>query len=655
MLAALLALPVIFILWRIGSSGQENGASWVDSLLAIAPDLLLVGFLWHVIRQPGLDADSRRVWTWVTMAAATIVAGDVIWAVHSLVLGVPAFPSLADVAYLAFVPCMLLGLVAYPVTSRRPAGKLTFWLDTGVVLVVIWMTIWYFVLAPTFQNREETVLATITAATYVAGDLMLLYAAARVLLRRPVNGLGLPLMFLLLGIGALVLGDVGYAALDMGNNNFTGHWVDLLWVLAPVLWGLSAYTHLRWSRRDVPRPDAECAYYDYPAGNNMISYAAIGLGCVLLVAGYVLGDGIQFAGLLVGAPIVAGLLVARQVLATAEIRRLLERSMALSKRLRESEARFRSLVQHGSDIMLVLDKDARIRYISPSLERVTGVPPEQVQNQPLMERIHPDDRETVAAFLRAAAAKPGFSGTVEVRIRHTDGSCIHVEAVASNQLDNPNVRGIVVNARDITDRKQLEASLVWQANHDVLSGLPNRKLFLDELEQALALEIGSQQMVGVLFLDLDGFKQVNDSLGHTTGDHLLVAVAERLKEYVTDGVMAARLGGDEFTVLLTSVTGYHEICDVARDIQERLDAPYVVEGHVIEISPSIGIALGTPGVDRADDVLRRADGTMYRAKAQRKSGVAVDPPPESGGDDASLLHIHPSAGRRSIPPDRIVS
>ena len=251
--------------------------------------------------------------------------------------------------------------------------------------------------------------------------------------------------------------------------------------------------------------------------------------------------------------------------------------------------------------------------------RVTGVPPEMLLDQVLLEKLHPDDQAAALTFLDSGVSSPGFMGQLEVRNLHAEGSWLDVEAFCSNQLQNPMVEGIVINARDITDRKMLEARLVAQANHDPLTNLPNRKHFMTLLDQALLPDHDGQPgLMAILFLDLDGFKQVNDRLGHACGDELLQTMVARLHEWAGVGVTPARLGGDEFTVLVEPAHDGSNVQRLARDLQGILDRPYLIAGNVINMSPSIGIGYGVPGYDQADDVLKRADTAMYQAKAQRR-------------------------------------
>jgi diguanylate cyclase (GGDEF)-like protein len=198
-----------------------------------------------------------------------------------------------------------------------------------------------------------------------------------------------------------------------------------------------------------------------------------------------------------------------------------------------------------------------------------------------------------------------------------------VEATTKNMLADPSIGGIVVNYRDITQRRTLEERLRHQAFHDPLTELPNRALFMNRLGFALTRAERSKKAAAVLFLDLDNFKLVNDSLGHEVGDRLLVSVAERLRASLRAEDTAARFGGDEFTVLLEDVTDVTDAVRVADKITRALSAPFVLESREVFVTTSIGIVLGTSGHERPTDLLRNADVALYRAKANGKATYEV--------------------------------
>ena len=282
--------------------------------------------------------------------------------------------------------------------------------------------------------------------------------------------------------------------------------------------------------------------------------------------------------------------------------------------LQESAARFRSLVQHASDLVVVLDGEAKITYVSPSVVRVLGYMPEEVVDTSGPLLIHPDD---VTLLPKSPEPFPPF--TREVRVRRRNGDWAVIEFTASDLRREPGVEGVVLNGRDVTDRKTLEAELRRLALHDGLTGLANRTLFLDRVEQALARETAST--LGVLYVDLDDFKTINDGLGHVAGDTLLRAVAGRLQRCVRTQDTAARLGGDEFGILLDGIEDGDAAAEVARRIGDALADPFVVEGRQLHVTATVGLVVRTDEEVTTEALLRRADIAMYLAKTRGKNRV----------------------------------
>jgi diguanylate cyclase (GGDEF)-like protein/PAS domain S-box-containing protein len=287
---------------------------------------------------------------------------------------------------------------------------------------------------------------------------------------------------------------------------------------------------------------------------------------------------------------------------------------------RRSEAHFRSLVQNASDVVFVLRSDTTVSYSSPSVQRVLGYHPEQVGGVPFTTLLHQEDLQRAMAAHDEAVRRAGTSVPIECRLRHRDGSQRDVEAVYNSLIDDPSVQGTVLTIRDITERKTLEEQLKHQAFHDSLTGLANRALFHDRVEHALARHARYRQPIAVLFLDLDDFKVVNDSLGHHAGDELLRAVADRLQGCLRAGDTAARLGGDEFAVLIEEVTDPKEAAGLAERIISSFGPPFVLEGQEIFVHASIGYALSEQETLNARELLRAADVAMYAAKAGGKGG-----------------------------------
>jgi diguanylate cyclase (GGDEF)-like protein/PAS domain S-box-containing protein len=320
--------------------------------------------------------------------------------------------------------------------------------------------------------------------------------------------------------------------------------------------------------------------------------------------------------------------VVRQTLMLRERSRLLAvaHDAALRERelvgdLQAREERFRTLVQNSTDVVLVLAPDGTVAYQSPAVERVLGYAPDERMGRQVFELTHPDDIDFVRGVMAELMASPGATRTIELRSRHADGSWRTIEATGKNLLDDPVIGGIVVNYRDVSERKDLERQLVHEAFHDPLTGLSNRALFTDRVEHALTRRDELERLT-VLFLDIDDFKTINDSLGHGAGDLVLVAVAERVRACLRPEDTVSRLGGDEFAVLLEGADAALAL-QVAGRLLASIRMPFEIGGKQVHLEASIGAAFGNPETRNASELLRNADAAMYTAKNRGKGRVQV--------------------------------
>ena len=294
--------------------------------------------------------------------------------------------------------------------------------------------------------------------------------------------------------------------------------------------------------------------------------------------------------------------------------------------LRVSEERWRALLLNSSDAITVLGADGAVLYASPSTERLLGHYPEAMLAMPVFDLVHPDDLERAVGILGALVSSTGASEPIDMRVMHADGSYRWIECIANNLLDDPVVAGIVVNVRDVTERRRAQDELARQALCDSLTGLPNRALLLDRLGSALHRGARTESLTAVLFLDLDHFKLVNDSLGHALGDQLLVTVGERLQLVLRQGDTAARLGGDEFVLCCEDVGSEDEVAEIADRVATVLAEPVVIDGHELTVTASIGMTSAANGTRKPEELLRDADVAMYRAKDRGRARAEMFQP-----------------------------
>ncbi|WBB97963.1 MULTISPECIES: EAL domain-containing protein [unclassified Solwaraspora] len=282
---------------------------------------------------------------------------------------------------------------------------------------------------------------------------------------------------------------------------------------------------------------------------------------------------------------------------------------------RDAEVYFRALVQNSVDIILIVDDGDAVRYASPAVQTVLGRPaPDGGQ---LTDLVDPPDHGRVLEGLALVRSSGEPHDWPDWRLRHADGSTVQVEVSCRDLRSDRAVRGLVLTLRDVTERRRLEQELTHRAFHDSLTGLANRVLFHDRVQQAVARAQRSGLAVGVLFIDLDDFKVVNDTMGHQAGDELLVAVANRLAATLGSADAAARLGGDEFAALVDDATDPAEVEQAAQRVVAAFAEPFRLAGRMVGGAVSVGVAT-TSDAGGTDELLRHADLALYVAKGAGK-------------------------------------
>ncbi len=307
-------------------------------------------------------------------------------------------------------------------------------------------------------------------------------------------------------------------------------------------------------------------------------------------------------------------------------------SLAEDLHRRQSEARFRSLVAHSSDLITVLDAHGTVTYQSPSVERILGYRVEEIEGKDFARLLGESDRPRLAQILAGVGEAYVGGGSeahvIECTLKHQQGTWLKFELQHTDLLQDEHVRGIVLNGRDVSERKKFEDQLAHQAFHDPVTNLANRALFADRVQHAIMRSIRGGPAIGIMFIDLDDFKTVNDSLGHAAGDRVLQEVAQRLQATVRPADTVARFGGDEFAILLDGINDSAEAATVAGRMLAALEQQLEVEGKQVYPRASVGICLVDQefGTADAEELLRNADVAMYMAKRDSKGSYRVFEP-----------------------------
>jgi diguanylate cyclase (GGDEF)-like protein/PAS domain S-box-containing protein len=598
-----------YLVWERSDWGSQPVRDLIGNVAFMPLNLAVLALNGLASRQQSLDPGVRRALRLLAVGAGMVFIGNAISVCYLTVLHQNPPVTWADPFYLSDSLLTLSALLSFPLARRTRLERWKFVLDAAMVLVGGAVAIWFFSVRPMIAAGESSRVVTLLAFAYPLASMLILLGITTVLLRKPIDGNRLAFGLLVSGVLVSIIADLTFNWVLVETGERSAGWTDAVYLLCYVMLIASAERYYRWPvSRTIPASKPRLRFQPL----SPLPYLAVATTYGLLLFAALRPWTDPVSGLALGALLGTALVVTRQLLAVRENVRLLAENAA-----RQNEARFRSLVQHSSDVIIVTKQSGIIRFVSPSANRVFGYDPSQLMGQQLSHLLHPDDGDRAAIFFGEAARAPGVTGPTEWRFRQPDGSWLHAEILATNLLSDPTVRGIVLNTRDVSERKRLEEQLTHQAFHDPLTGLANRALFRDRVSHALALARRRGHPITVLFLDLDDFKKVNDSLGHAEGDRLLIAAGERFLCCARAADSVARLGGDEFAILIEHVDGSDGRAGLLERLSAAMEHPFRLSGNQVQISASIGVATAS-GDETADDLLRNADVAMYAAKRRGK-------------------------------------
>ncbi|HEX5224105.1 MAG TPA: EAL domain-containing protein [Solirubrobacteraceae bacterium] len=565
------------------------------------------------------DPRYRLPWYLLAVGQALFLVSNILAYNYTNLFGSPLpQPSLADPYHLAFYPFFIAGLLLL-IHERSQTRDRSGLIDALIVTVALATLLWVYLIAPYFDAESLSTLRRITSIAYPTMDIVLLAAVARAVAgsRRTEPAFAL----LLAAAIALLISDGVYGVRMLEGGYSIAGVMASGWAVFFALLGTAAL-HPSMRLLSEPVPETEVR----------LTRARLALlGCASLTAPFViivreaLSESVEIYEL-VGASVVMFALVLWRM---STLMRLHERFAEREAQLR-SQTRLSALIRNASDVVCIVARDGRITFMSPSVKRTFGRAPEELLGTSIASLAHPEEAQRLDAFLTAVAAPESTRPALgEFRIRNAADEWRDVEALGTNLLDDEQIEGIVLNIRDISERKAFQAELEHQAFHDTLTGLPNRALFGNRVEHALASQRRSTSKVTVLFLDVDDFKVVNDSLGHAAGDEVLREVARRIDESMRPVDTAARLGGDEFAVLLHEAESELQSVEIAQRLMSTLSAPIALGGRAVSVAVSVGIALGDQGAASprdAEELLRNADAAMYMAKESGKGQYRIFEP-----------------------------
>ncbi|MFG3395087.1 putative bifunctional diguanylate cyclase/phosphodiesterase [Streptomyces parvus] len=568
----------------------------------------------------------RPAWLLFSLSSAMAACGNAVWGWYEVILGVPVpTPSLADVFFLCFAPPAIVGLL---VLAKRPVTRagwvclaLDAWLIGGSLLTLAWSL----ALAHTAHLagvQNTSVAPAALSLAYPLLDIVLVSMVLALHFRRA----GVNRSAVNTAIAALaltVLSDAVFTSPLLRSTYHSGQLLDAGWFAGSLLLAYAPWGARRGARRPA-RSGPPRAIASRPIAGSLAAltpYLAAAVCTLGILYNVIDGRRVDRVVIFTACTVVLALVVRQGIM-------LLD-NISLTQELAQKENHFRSLVQGSSDVIMIAAPNGTLRYVSPAAAGVYGREAEDLVGAELSSIIHPEDLGRVVHEVRRFLAAPPHeepTTRIECRFRSGTGDWLNVESTV-----NRHQGGLLLNSRDVTERVRLQAQLQHNAEHDPLTDLPNRALFTARVRQALGGRRAGDLGTAVLFIDLDGFKQVNDTIGHQAGDELLIQAGRRLQESVRAGDTAARLGGDEFAALImgdgTRDQGAREyqVHEIADRLRLTLSQPYRIGASEVRVAASIGVAFAEPAITPTD-LMRNADLAMYRAKAGGKDRVELYAP-----------------------------
>jgi diguanylate cyclase (GGDEF)-like protein/PAS domain S-box-containing protein len=567
------------------------------AMLSIIPAVFISLLISVATARRAAPGAGRSAWICLSIALALYVIGLSIaagcWLAHR-----DPFPGPADIFFCAFYPAIAAAALYLMRAATLRVSRIQLSLDAMIFVAGFGAFFWFLVIHPAVLQTEVNLLKEGLSQAYVALDCVVLLLLGVLLLtgseeaRRPrIHAL------LLSGFAMMFLGDITWSLAKMSGYYWPGGFHDVLYLFCFVPVAAAARQQLA----DFAAPPAGAK----PRGSD--AFARV-LPSAAMLAAFVVMVYMNFGD--IGRPSTS---------ATTMVFGLMLLFMARQGLvLRLAENRYASLIANASDVIVIVSPEGILRFVSPACERTLGAKPDEIIGRSLSDLWTGEDRERLKAFLtEVAGSRSGTVGPVELGIKQ-GAQRRFMECVGNNLTHDSAVQGLALNFRDISDRKALEGQLRQLALHDPLTQLANRNLFRDRVHHALALAQRHKSRVAVLFLDLDNFKNINDSLGHDAGDRLLRTVAQRIVAACRSSDTVARLGGDEFAVLLEGVTAVTDVEKRAEALIEKLQAPLALDGKDVRVTASIGIA-SAAAESAPEALLSNADIAMYHAKAAGKN------------------------------------
>lgn len=614
------SLIVIFIYmclyysWIIIWKSETEILTFGGNLLSIFGCLL--SYLWLVKAFMESEGVKRTFWFLLSLGLLSFLIAECIWFVYENVIKkeVP-FPGSPDIFYTLQTFFFLAAFIYKLSKEKRKHQFVKFLFDVAIVWTVASTFSWHFIIIP-ILNPDVPTFSLLISLAYPIGDLALYFGCLSIFFGIRKAFSNKEIFVMLLGLSIQFFSDSYYLYLISIDSYTSGSLIDPLFIIGLILVGLSG-TVTKEKNRETNTNNIEIVnVQSYTLTRLLIPYLNIFILLIFIMLkengndAFIIGLGISII-----------LVIIRQVLVILENQHLLSEYYKKTEELEISEQRYKSLFEYHPDAVFALDLKGKFESVNATCSKLLGYEKLDLIGVLCQKFISKEYHAITAEHL--SKVKEGTPQTYEVTIRNRDGNPYYVIITNIPIMVKNKFVGFFGILKDISESKKNEERIKFMAYHDSLTGLPNRSLFEDVLTKAVTEAKEKNEMFALVYMDLDRFKVINDTLGHEIGDQLLVAVADRLRDNLRDKDTVARQGGDEFTLLIKEISSRTEAELNAQSIIQAFKEPLIVNGHEIVTTPSIGMAIYPLDDEDPKILMKKSDIAMYYVKENGKGNFKL--------------------------------
>ena len=611
----IIAFTFFYYFWITYWNTHESIQTWGGNLLSTGGTLLAA--LWLTSAWKKSSYHQRLFWLLAALGCWSYLVAEVIWLFYENILGLEVpFPGPSDIFYTLQVIFYMSAFIYKLTREKRGYPVIRLLLDISIIMTVISTFSWEFLIGPIISTMGSDPLSPsiMLSVGYALGDLALLFGAMSIYFDIRHTLSNTVILTLFTGLLSQVVGDTIFLYMTVDETYSSGSWSDPLFILGLLLVGFAGYLHKH--TISVPRLSFKKCQERHLLVPDifrlMLPY--IGLAGLFAFMVFFPKGGLAIT---VGASVAILLVIARQLMIILENQRLVRSLYEKTQQLEVSEQRYRSIFEYHPDAVFSFRLDGTIDSVNVAGAQLLGAEVEELIGTNCCDLVTENYVDAVEEHLRIVSQ--GIPQQYDLSIRNLKGEYSHIRMTNIPIVVMDELVGIYGLAKDITENKMNEEKIKFLAYHDPLTGLSNRLSFEESLSQSVMEAQQDNSMFAVMFIDLDRFKNINDTLGHDIGDQLLRSVAQRLQHCVRQQDVIARQGGDEFTLIIRKITSNDEAASVANRILDSLSQPHYIKGHEIIATPSIGIALYPHDDLTPVTLMKKADIAMYQVKANGKS------------------------------------